>query len=235
MAKAVLTPQGQTFYSKQLDAIQPHGQQTWDNDNKGFTVTLDVDDTDGTTAYSEAVHFSTLTSFNAGVTEGEGHFTLTTVTPQGQGVNIREIGTPVYFKAVTRYDIGTGITVSGRQTAGHATGHERGSARYFKSHPKSETPTGTWYSAPQTSVPSGGYAGPYYTDGGAYEYYTVTSSGSYYKGSSSGTNYYTVSGDTYYEQVSSGGSGISTYYNAKTGVDYYLPASPITNRYYIKS
>jgi len=70
MAKAVLTPQNQTFYSKQIDAIQPHGQATWDTDKKGFTVTLDVDDTEGTTVFSDEMHFNTTSSYDQGHTDG---------------------------------------------------------------------------------------------------------------------------------------------------------------------
>lgn len=113
MAKAVLTPQNQTFYSKQLDAIQPHGQVTWDTDNKGFTVTLDVDDTDGTTAFSDSVHFSTLTSYNAGVTEGEGAFTPATVTLQGSGRYVTAINANTGIKVTNtlKYNAGSGYTL----------------------------------------------------------------------------------------------------------------------------
>lgn len=109
MAKAVLTPQNQTFYSKQLDAIQPHGQPTWDNDNKGFTVTIDVDDTDGTTAFSDSIHFSTLTSYNAGVTEGEGSFTPATVTLQGSGRYVTAINanTGIKITNTVKYNAGS--------------------------------------------------------------------------------------------------------------------------------
>lgn len=69
-AKVVLQPQNQTFYSKSIDAIQPHGQSTWDDDKKGFTVTLDVDDTDGTTVFSDVMHFNTTTSYDQGHTDG---------------------------------------------------------------------------------------------------------------------------------------------------------------------
>ena len=69
-AKVVLQPQNQTFYSKAIDAIQPHGQSTWDADKKGFTVTLDVDDTDGTTVFSDEMHFNTTTSYDQGHTDG---------------------------------------------------------------------------------------------------------------------------------------------------------------------
>lgn len=69
-AKVVLQPQNQTFYSKSIDAIQPHGQSTWDADKKGFTVTLDVDDTDGTTVFSDEMHFNTTTSYDQGHTDG---------------------------------------------------------------------------------------------------------------------------------------------------------------------
>lgn len=69
-AKVVLQPQNQTFYSKSIDAIQPHGQSTWDADKKGFTVTLDVDDTDGTTVFSDEMHFNTTASYDQGHTDG---------------------------------------------------------------------------------------------------------------------------------------------------------------------
>ena len=69
-AKVVLQPQNQTFYSKSIDAIQPHGQSTWDADKKGFTITLDVDDTDGTTVFSDEMHFNTTTSYDQGHTDG---------------------------------------------------------------------------------------------------------------------------------------------------------------------
>ena len=75
MAKAVLSPQDQTFYSKQIDAIQPHGQATWDSDSKGFTVTLDVDDTDGTTVFSDDIHFDTSASYSAGYSAVKGSYT----------------------------------------------------------------------------------------------------------------------------------------------------------------
>ena len=69
-AKVVLQPQNQTFYSKSIDAIQPHGQSTWDADKKGFTVTRDVDDTDGTTVFSDEMHFNATTSYDQGHTDG---------------------------------------------------------------------------------------------------------------------------------------------------------------------
>lgn len=70
-AKVTLSPQNQTFYSTSIDAVQPHGQKTWDTDKKGFKITLDVDESGGTTIYQEVdMHFDTTTSWNDGHAKG---------------------------------------------------------------------------------------------------------------------------------------------------------------------
>lgn len=226
MAKAVLTPQNQTFYSKQLDAIQPHGQQTWDNDNKGFTVTLDVDDTDGTTAYSEAVHFSTLTSYNAGVTEGEGHFTPATVTAAVNGGYVTAINTNTGIKlsVAQKYEAGSPYTLyeSGSpfdyQDVGSTTVYTRSNRMSLK------------------------YVG------------TISGqSGVFYKVESGGTDYYQTSqftptrrqGTRRGSQVTGTnlGSPVAVYVSDTNGTQYYQPgttsylysASSVSNTYYTKN
>jgi hypothetical protein len=98
--------------------------------------------------------------FNDGVAEGESKFALTTVQLQGESAG----------------------TVYKRKTSGSiriksTTVHTRGTPIYFKSHAKTETPTGLWYSMIGSAS---GASVTYYTDGGDKTYYESSSSGTYY-------------------------------------------------------
>ena len=69
-AKVVLQPQNQTFYSPAIDAIQQNGSATWDADKKGFSVNIDVDDSQGTTVFSDSLRFPATTAWNDGYAKG---------------------------------------------------------------------------------------------------------------------------------------------------------------------
>ena len=69
-AKVTLSPQNQTYYSTAIDAIQQNGSATWDADKKGFSVNIDVDDSQGTTVFSDSLHFGALTAWNDGHDKG---------------------------------------------------------------------------------------------------------------------------------------------------------------------
>lgn len=81
------------------------GSITQDTANKQITVLNDAGDSLAT--------YSVLTTYNAGVTAGEGHFSKAALTLQGSAVTITPVGTPYRFSNLTRYK-GNGGTVYAR-------------------------------------------------------------------------------------------------------------------------
>lgn len=71
-AKVKLEPQNQTFTSRAIDAINTPSSKDWDDDYKGFNIRLTVDDTAGTTVFSDTLHFDTTASYDAGGGGGGG-------------------------------------------------------------------------------------------------------------------------------------------------------------------
>lgn len=110
---------------------------------------------------------------------------------QSDGYMQMKVGTAVYAqKAIDGYHP-TEKTVRLRGdavTVTNYTGTNLGSARYFKMHSKSDTPSGTWYEAPSTSVPSGTYL-TYYTSGSDYSYRDIGSVAYVYKDGGTATYY----------------------------------------------
>lgn len=182
-----------------------------------------------------------------------GTFVQATVTPQGAQetvyVEASSGGTDYYEADLAQFYYpgdGGAFTVQG-ESAGtirkckssgsirirSTTVHTRGTAIYFKSHAKTETPTGLWYSM----VGSASGATTYYTDGGDKTYYESSSSGTYY--------YLGETDDSLYK------AGTVTKYDRGTGVyvtpvkasskkhlvsdTRYKPGTPDSTTYYTKS
>ena len=55
-----------TIYSPSVDQVYPSTTRTWDQDNKGFSVDMSVDDEDGETLLTDNLHFDTTPSYTAG-------------------------------------------------------------------------------------------------------------------------------------------------------------------------
>ena len=133
---------------------------------------------------------STQSVYNLGFSAGEGQFTQATVTPQGASA-----GT-----ILKRKDSGSiRITGSRQQIT------KRGTAIYFKSHSKSDTPTGLWY---EMIGSSSGATQTYYTSGDSlYVYPSGTSGGTLYYLSDGSDNTLRLPGTedstTYYTKTSS--------------------------------
>ena len=112
------------------------------------------------TAAYQAGEAST-TAYQDGMAAGEAKFVQATVTPQGASA-----GT-VYLRKT-----GGSIRVGSSQTI-----HQRGTAIYFKSHPRTETPTSLWYSMVGSATEA---TQTYYTSGSDITAYPTSSSGTYY-------------------------------------------------------
>lgn len=197
-----------------------------------------------------------------------GTFTPATVTTQGTGVSIQEIGTAVYFKSESITPVGTKYSAVANTVTVQGTGvsiQAIGTAVYFRS--VSITPIGTAYTVTTrtrylrgtsktaltgySNYNSGSSITLYRRSTNAYGDVSYSSAGYHvwryggstetlYESGGSATDYDVGSGAagmtlyaagtavTRYEKVSSGGSGISTYYNAKTAQDYYQAGSSRT-------
>lgn len=197
-----------------------------------------------------------------------GTFTPATVTTQGTGVSIQEIGTAVYFKSGSITPVGTKYSAVANTVTVQGTGvsiQAIGTAVYFKS--VSITPIGTAYTVTArtrylrgssktaltgySNYNSGSSITLYRRSTNAYGDVSYSSAGYHvwryggstetlYESGGSATDYDVGSGAagmtlyaagtavTRYEKVSAGGSGISTYYNAKTAQDYYQAGSSRT-------
>ena len=103
-------------------------------------------------------------AYDAGVADGEGKFTLASVTLQGSAYgSITPIGTEYKYTYTQLYESGdsysyykgNGSSVTGRGTKQSIS--VCGNAVRFKRHTSSETPSGTWY-----SIVSSGYDLTYY-------------------------------------------------------------------------
>jgi phage minor structural protein len=127
-------------------------------------------------------------TFTNGVTEGESHFVQATVTPQGASA-----GTVYLRKTGGSIRVGSSTTI-----------HQRGTAIYFKSHPRTETPTSLWYSMVGSASEA---TQTYYTSGSDITAYPTSSSGTYYYlGDGTRTDLYeagTPDTTTYYTRTSS--------------------------------
>lgn len=128
------------------------------------------------------------TAYQDGMAAGEAKFTQATVTPQGASA-----GTVYLRKTGGSIRVGSSTTI-----------HQRGTAIYFKAHPKTETPTSAWY----TMVGSASEATlTYYTSGSDITAYPHSSSGTYYYlGDGSRSDLFlagTPDSTTYYTKTSS--------------------------------
>lgn len=183
-----------------------------------------------------------------------GTFTPATVTPQGASetayVEGASGGTDYYEADLAQYYYpgnGGAFTVQGesagtiykRKTSGSiritsTTVHTRGTPIYFKSHPKTETPTGLWYSM----VGSASGATTYYTDGGDKTYYESSSSGTYYYlGDGTDTTLYKAGTETKYDR----GTGVYVTPIKASSKKHlvsdtcYKAGTPDSSTYYTKS
>ena len=169
-----------------------------------------------------------------------GTFALASVTLEGQGVSIQEIGTAVYFKSESITPIsGNGYSVTKntrylRKTSGITaltgyTNYNSGeNATLYK------RTTNAYGDVTYTSVGyyvwrHSGSTSTLYESNGSVDDYCVSS------GANGKTLYEAGSAVTRYEKKDSGGSGISTYYNAKNAQDYYRKGSTVSDTYYTKS
>lgn len=115
--------------------------------------------------YSDTIEVDAAYAYSAGWTDGyddcEAEFVQATVTPQGASA-----GTVYLRKTGGSIRVGSSTTI-----------HQRGTAIYFKSHPKSETPTSLWYSMVGSASEA---TQTYYTSGSDITAYPASSSGTYY-------------------------------------------------------
>ena len=213
-AKVTLQPQNQSFFSKSLDYIGQHGSVTWDNDYKGFTVRMDVDDTDGTTVFHDNVWFSTATAYAQGVAEGEGEFTQASIILEGTAYgNITPIGTAHKFTYTHLYKAGTAATYyKGNGTS--VTG--RGDS-------VNVTPIGTAHKFTYTHLYKAGSGKTYYKGNGS----TVTGRGTGYTITPIGTEHklkythlYDAQGNTQWAYVTDN-NGTTKWYSKGTDVTVY--------------
>lgn len=219
--------QGRTDYTgKDIEVTSQKQGQTW-----YVTITRN----DDSTQMLEIDMSSVYTKARSGYTYGT--FRLATVTLQGEGVYIQEIGSPVYFQSTSVTPIsGSGYTVTRKQRnlrkstgitalTGYTNynGNNGFTLYYYDSSSK------TYKSAGYHVWRYGGTTQTLYESDGYDTFYDVGS------GAAGKTLYDAGSSETLYEKKSSGGSGISTYYNAKSGADYYKKGSTVTDQYYTKS
>lgn len=126
--------------------------------------------------------------YDDGEADGEAKFVQATVTPQGASA-----GTVYLRKTGGSIRVGASTTI-----------HQRGTAIYFKSHPKSETPTSLWYSMVGSASEA---TQTYYTSGSDIPAYPASSSGTYYYlGDGSRSDLFlagTPDSTTYYTKTSS--------------------------------
>ena len=126
--------------------------------------------------------------YDDGEADGEAKFVQATVTPQGASA-----GTVYLRKTGGSIRVGASTTI-----------HQRGTAIYFKSHPKTETPTSLWYSMVGSASEA---TQTYYTSGSDIPAYPASSSGTYYYlGDGSRSDLFlagTPDSTTYYTKTSS--------------------------------
>lgn len=146
--------------------------------------------------YSDTIEVDAAYAYSAGWTDGyddgeadgEAKFVQATVTPQGASA-----GTVYLRKTGGSIRVGASTTI-----------HQRGTAIYFKSHPKTETPTSLWYSMVGSKSEA---TQTYYTSGSDIPAYPASSSGTYYYlGNGTRTDLYeagTPDSTTYYTRSSS--------------------------------
>jgi len=142
--------------------------------------------------YSDTIEVDAAYAYSAGWQEGyddcESEFSHATVTPQGASA-----GTVYLRKTGGSIRVGSSTTI-----------HQRGTPIYFKSHPKTETPTSLWYSMVGSATQA---TQTYYTSGSDITAYPASSSGTYYYlGDGTRTDLYeagTPDTTTYYTRTSS--------------------------------
>ena len=178
----------------------------------------------GTAVYFKSVSITPVGTKYSAVTN--------TVTVQGTGVSIQAIGTAVYFKSVSITPIGTSYTVTARtrylrKTTGITaltgyTNYNSGSSATLYKRSTNAYGDVTYSSVGYYVWRYGGSTQTLYEANGSVTDYDVGS------GASGKTLYEAGTAVTRYEKLSSGGSGISTYYNAKNAQDYYQAGSSRT-------
>ncbi len=204
---------------------------------QGQTWYVNVTRADGESQLLEVNMASVYAKAREGYTQGI--FSLATVTKQGTGVSIKEIGSEVYFKAVSITPISTGYAVTARtrylrKTSGvnALTGYSNyNSGDSITLYKRSTNSYGdvTYSSAGYHVWRYGGSVQTLYEANGSVTDYDVGSD------ANGKTLYEAGTAVTRYEKVNAGGSGISTYYNAKTAKDYYQKGETVTNTYYTKA
>ena len=229
-AKVVLQPQNQTFYSPAIDAIQQNGSATWDADKKGFSVNIDVDDSQGTTVFSDSLHFGALNAWNDGHAKGS----PSSGTAGGRTSGVTAL---VHDFTITSAD-GTTKTIQIDCTSIYSTARSGYSPGTYTPVTRTAVKTSVTRAHTGTLITNGHYE---YLRGGAISGYKRGSSGPKIKRWGSGTLYpnpngtggmnkewfYSDSGGTQYYE--SGGSysgyadgGSAWVYDAGDAITYYL-------------
>ena len=229
-AKVVLQPQNQTFYSPAIDAIQQNGSATWDADKKGFSVNIDVDDSQGTTVFSDSLHFGALNAWNDGHAKGS----PSSGTAGGRTSGVTAL---VHDFTITSAD-GTTKTIQIDCTSIYSTARSGYSPGTYTPVTRTAVKTSVTRAHTGTLIANGHYE---YLRGGAISGYKRGSSGPKIKRWGSGTLYpnpngtggmnkewfYSDSGGTQYYE--SGGSysgyadgGSAWVYDAGDAITYYL-------------
>lgn len=171
------------------DGLVPTGSISKSGKNVSRDFIVYSDDGDGNAdsiIMQKTVTINASSVYDDGVAEGEGKFSLATVQLQGASagtVYLRKTSGSIRIKSTSVTPIGTPI--------------------YFKSHSKSDTPSGLWY---EMIGSSSGATQTYYTKGTAKTYYESSSSGTYYYLSDGSDNTLFQAGqivtDTYYTKSS---------------------------------
>ena len=254
-AKVAAPSQGTdtSFIVKVPSAVQNQQQQ--------YTFTIQKGATPAATGYASVALNNIVVGriaigdwYTAGVSDGEGKFSLASVTLQGsQHANITPIGPTyhytysllykagsanTYYKAGSShtYYQGNGGYVVGRGTSTSVT--PIGNAVKFKRHTKDETPTGTWYTI---STGSAAYDLTYYTAGTAASYYNGNGSSGYLRGDSVSVTTQgdsvsvTEQGDSQWAYVANSEGSIVRYGAGTVISGLYNAGSTVTDTYYTKA
>ena len=172
-------------------------------------------------------------AYDDGVTAGEGHFSLASITLQGSAYgSITPIGTEYkytythLYKAGSSYSWykGNGSSVTGRGTK--TSVQAIGNAVKFVRH-TSGTPSGTWYTIDNSS--------------GSLVYYLAKSAADYYQGNGSSVTGRgdsvsgTDQGDTQWAYVSDSNGSVSRYGAGTAITNLRNPGTTYSNTYYTKN
>ena len=200
---------------------------TYDSSTHKYTAKALCDDDlmDSTVSGTQA--------YDAGVTAGEGHFSLASITLQGSAYgSITPIGTTYHYTYTQLYKSGSDYTYykgNGSSVTGRGSSQSVsvcGNAVRFKRHSSSETPSGTWY-----TIVSSGYDLTYYLSKSETWYPGNGSSVTGRGDTVSGTN----RGDSQWAYVSNSDGAVVRYAAGTAITNLRNPGTTYSNTYYTKN